>query len=158
MNAKTLNRRTFLGKGLVATVTLGMSYLSPYFALAQSPTKKEIDLFKQVNRARDSDNLQGLELGHVPQIKALGSIKPGVPFEVEVRVGKKLHEMIPTHYIDWVDLYADDILLAKFILTPNFTQPICKVWVTVSHSATLRAIEHCNLHGLWEGTKKIKVI
>ena len=158
METKTLNRRTFLEKGLVATVALGIANLNPYLAFAQSPAKKQTDLFKQINRAKDPNNLKGLELGHVPQINAPDSVKPGVPFEVEVRVGKKLHEMIPAHYMDWVDLYADDIFLTKFILPPNFTQPICKVLVTVNNSATLRAIEHCNLHGLWEGAKSIKVI
>ena len=158
MNTKTLSRRNFLKKGLIATVTLGVINLSPYLTFAKPSTKKDIDLFKQINRAKDPNKLQGLELGHVPQIKAPDAVKLGVPFEVEVRVGEKLHEMIPTHYIDWVDLYADDIFLTKFILTPNLTQPICKVIVTINESATLRAIEHCNMHGLWEGTKQIKVL
>ncbi|MFQ5450837.1 MAG: class II SORL domain-containing protein [Nitrospinaceae bacterium] len=158
MNTKTLNRRIFLKKGLIAAVAFGAANLNPYFAFAQSASKKETNLFKQINRAKDPEILQGLELGHVPRIKAPEAIKPGVPFEVEVRVGKKLHEMIPAHFIDWVDLYADEIFLTKFILTPNFTQPVCKVFVTLNTSATLRAIEHCNLHGLWEGTKPIQVL
>ncbi len=158
MNTKTLSRRKFLENGFIATVTLGAVIFSPYLAIAQSSTNKDIDFFKQINRAKDPNKLQGLELGHVPQINAPDAVKPGVPFEVEVRIGEKIHEMIPTHYIDWVDLYADDIFLTKFILTPNFTQPICKVTLTINKSATLRAIEHCNLHGLWEGTKQIKVL
>lgn len=144
--------------GFIAAVTLGVVNLSPYLGFPQRSIKKNIDLFKQINRAKDPNKLQGLELGHVPQIKAPDAVNLGVPFEVEVRVGEKLHEMIPTHYIDWVDLYADDIFLTKFILTPNLTQPICKVMLTINKSATLRAIEHCNLHGLWEGTKQIKVL
>ncbi len=158
MNPNTFSRRKFLKKGFIATVTLGLINLSPYLTFAQSSSQKDIDLFEQINRAKDPVKLQGLELGHVPQIKAPDSFKSGVPFEVEIRVGEKLHEMIPTHYIDWIDLYADDIFLTKFILTPNFTQPICKVMVTINKSATLRAIEHCNLHGLWEGTKRIEAI
>lgn len=158
MNTKILSRRKFLKKGLIATVILGVANLIPFSSLAQSRTKEEINLFKQINRAKDPESLKGLELGHVPQIKAPDSVKPGVPFEVEVRVGEKLHEMIPAHFIDWVDLYADDIFLTKFILTPNFTQPICKVFLTLNRPANFRAIEHCNLHGLWEGTKQIKVL
>ncbi|MFQ5673848.1 MAG: desulfoferrodoxin family protein [Nitrospinales bacterium] len=158
MDTETLSRRNFLRKSAVASATLAIAQFQPYFAFAQSPPKKEIDLYKQINRAGDPENLKGLELGHVPQIKAPDSIEPGVPFEVEVKVGEKLHEMIPAHYIDWVDLYAGEIFLTKFILTPNLTQPICKVHVTLSDSATLRAIEHCNVHGLWEGTKPVKVL
>lgn len=158
MNADNLNRRAFLHKGIIAAVAVGAANLFPGFAFAQTPPKSAPDLFSQINRAKDSGNLQGLELGHVPQIKAPESVKAGVPFEAEIRVGEKLHEMIPSHYIDWVDLYADDIFLVKFILTPNFTQPVCKVFVTLNGSATLRAIEHCNLHGLWEGARQIKVL
>jgi len=135
-----------------------LANLTPIFSFAQAADKKDGYLFQQINRARDPEHLEGLELGHVPQIKAPDSVKTGVPFEVEIRVGEKLHEMIPVHFIDWVDLYAGDIFLTKFILTPNFTQPICKIVLTLEQSTTLRAIEHCNLHGLWEGTKQLKVL
>lgn len=151
------NRRSFIKKGLVAVASTAIATSGIRAVFAQPAGKTEPDLFSQINRAKEPGKLQGLELGHVPQIKAPDSIQAGVPFEVEIRVGEKLHEMIPSHYIDWVDLYADDIFLAKFILTPNFTQPACKTVLTLSHSATLRAIEHCNLHGLWEGTKRVTV-
>ncbi|MBN4079840.1 class II SORL domain-containing protein [bacterium AH-315-C08] len=158
MKIKELSRRTFLEKGLIATAALGAMQLVPSFAFSQTPASKGTSLFDQINRAADSDDLKGLELGHVPQITTPESVPSGKPFEVEVRVGKKLHEMTPAHYIDWIDLYAGEIFLAKFILTPNFSQPVCKVTVTLTKSTKLRAIEHCNLHGLWEGTKQIKVL
>lgn len=157
MNTRFLNRRAVLRKGITVAATISLTPSLMSAALAQSPDEGETDLFKQINRASDKNKLQGLELGHVPQINAPNSIKARVPFEVEVRVGEKLHEMIPSHFIDWIDLYADDIFLSKFILTPNFTQPVCKIMVALNHSTTLRAIEHCNLHGLWEGTKPITV-
>lgn len=150
------DRRSFLKKSLVIAVSTVVANSGIKSAFAQSPNK-EVDLFSRINKAEDPTRLQGLELGHVPQIMAPNSIHVGKPFEVEIRVGEKLHEMLPSHYIDWVDLYADDIFLAKFILTPNFTNPVCKVVLSLNSNATLRAIEHCNLHGLWEGTKKITV-
>jgi len=158
MDTRNLNRRKFLKKGLIAAVTFGVANLNPFLSFTQSQAKEKTNLFKQINRAKNPEILQGLELGHVPQINAPDFVKTGVPFEVAIRVGEKLHEMIPAHYIDWVDLYADEIFLTKFILTPNFTQPNCKVFLTLNKSATFRAIEHCNLHGLWEGTKQIKVL
>ena len=151
------SRRSFIKKGLVIALSSAITASGIQSAFAQPADKSEPDLFSQINRAKEPGKLRGLELGHVPQIKAPDSIQAGVPFEVEIRVGEKLHEMIPSHYIDWVDLYADDMFLAKFILTPNFTQPTCKITLTLKNSTALRAIEHCNLHGLWEGTKKITV-
>lgn len=157
MPKKTINpsRRSFIQKGLVIAVSAAIANSGVKQVSAQTVDKAEPGLFDQINRAKEPGKLQGLELGHVPQIKAPDSIQAGVPFEVEIRVGEKLHEMIPAHYIDWVDLYADHIFLVKLILTPNFTQPVCKIVLTLNNSSTLRAVEHCNLHGLWEGTKKI---
>jgi superoxide reductase len=157
MKKENLNRREFLRTGAAAAVTVGLAGAGfGWFPAATAIA--ETDLFAQINRARDPNNLQGLELGHVPRIMAPDSVARGAPFEVEIRVGEKLHEMIPAHYIDWIDLYAGDIFLTKFVITPNFNQPICKVAVTLNASATLRAIEHCNLHGLWEGNREIKVV
>jgi superoxide reductase len=150
------DRRSFLKKSLAIAVTTAMANSGIKSAFAQS-SNKELDLFNRINRAEDPTKLKGLELGHVPQIMAPNTIHSGRPFEVEIRVGEKLHEMIPSHYIDWVDLYADEIFLAKIILTPNFTNPVCKVVLSLNSSTTLRAIEHCNLHGLWESSKKITV-
>jgi superoxide reductase len=154
---KKNTRRDFLHQGALASLTvtasaLGLIRFSPQTAHAEEP-----DLFKQINKAKDPGNLLGLEIGHVPIVHGPDSVRAGEAFEVEVHVGKKLHEMIPAHYVDWVDLYADDIFLTKIILTPNTTQPAFKVKLTLTASATLRAIEHCNLHGLWEGSKKINV-
>ncbi|MBI5427784.1 MAG: class II SORL domain-containing protein [Nitrospinae bacterium] len=157
MDTSGLNRREFLRKGAAVAITAALAHALPGAAPARAQDKSETDLFRQINRAKDKNKLQGLELGHVPQIHAPDSIKAGVPFEAEVRVGEKLHEMIPSHYIDWIDLYADDIFLTKFILTPNLTQPVCKIMIALDRSATLRAIEHCNLHGLWEGARPITV-
>lgn len=155
INNKGTDRREFIKNSITIAVSTAVvvSGMDSVFAQTQA-----VDLFGQINRARDVSKLQGLELGHVPQIRVPESIQAGMPFEAEIKVGEKLHEMIPSHYIDWVDIYADDIFLAKFILTPNFTQPVCKLVLTLNKTITLRATEHCNLHGLWEGTKLMTVM
>lgn len=159
MDSKNSYRREFLAKGLWATAgLLALSPLKTAFAENYPASKAEPDLLARVNRAKDPGNLQGVEVGHVPQIKSPVAVKAGEPFEVEVTVGQKLHEMIPVHYIDWIDLYAGEIFLTKIILTPHLTQPVFKTIVVLKASAVLRAVEHCNIHGLWEGSKQVEVV
>jgi len=158
MSAKIGYRREFLAKGLLATAALFvLDPIKKAFAENDPASKAEPDLLARVNRARDPANLRGVEVGHVPQIKSPGAVRAGEPFEVEVAVGQKLHEMIPTHYVDWIDLYAGEIFLTKIILTPGLTQPIFKTTVVLRESAVLRAVEHCNIHGLWEGSRRVEV-
>ncbi|MBI3581753.1 MAG: desulfoferrodoxin [Nitrospinae bacterium] len=148
-----------MARGLLATA--GLLVLNPLknaFAENYAASKAEPDLLARINRAKDPGTLRGLEVGHAPQIKSPDAVKAGEPFEVEVAVGQKLHEMIPTHYIDWIDLYAGEIFLTKMVLTPNLTQPVFKTMLVLRESAALRAVEHCNIHGLWEGTKRIEVV
>ncbi len=155
---KFLDRRECLTKSALISATL-LAFNPFHLASAETyaPNETAPDILWQVNRAEDPRNLRGVELGHVPQLKAPDTVKAGEPFEVGIIVGKNLHEMVPVHYIDWIDLYAGEIFLYKIILTPNFTQPISTVTLTLKTSTTLKAIEHCNVHGLWEGTKRITV-
>lgn len=158
MNVIQTNRRGFIKAGISGSASLILSLIGFRLSYAQPSTSLNKTLFQQINRAKNPNQLEGLERGHVPMIMAPDTAETGKPFEVEIQVGEKMHEMIPTHYIDWVDLYADEIFLTKIILTPNFTQARFRATLTLNKSSTLRAIEHCNLHGLWEGTKQIKVL
>ncbi|CAI2717286.1 putative Superoxide reductase [Nitrospina watsonii] len=157
MNSDSLTRRGFVRNSVLTGFSFFVAMLGSRLFYAQPAYSEDKSWFTQINRAKDSSNLQGHEKGHVPIIFAPGEVKAGEPFNVEVQVGQNMHEMIPEHYIDWVDLYAGDIFLTKIVLTPNFTQAKFKVTLTLTASTTLRAIEHCNLHGLWEGTKSIRV-
>jgi len=157
MDLDSLTRRGFVRNIALTGVSFFVALLGGRFFYPQPAYSENDSWFTQINRAKDPSNLQGHEKGHVPIIFAPEEVKAGEPFEVEVQVGENMHEMIPEHYIDWVDLYAGDIFLTKVLLTPNFTQAKFKVTLTLAQSSTLRAIEHCNLHGLWEGTKEVHI-
>lgn len=121
--------------------------------------KCEGDLFCGVNRAKDPKAMTDLEKKHTPVIEAPETVKKGECFCVTVEVGKFLaHPNERGHYIHFVELYADDTYLGRMDFTPKTTCPKVTVCVSLDHShGKLRAFEYCNLHGVWEGEKGIKV-
>ncbi|MFC1676075.1 class II SORL domain-containing protein [Planctomycetota bacterium] len=121
--------------------------------------KCEKDLFCGVNHVKDCEHMSDLEKKHQPIITAPKSVRKGECFEVTVEVGKLLtHPNEPGHYIEFVELYADQTYLVRMDLTAGMTCPIIKSCISLGHShGKLRAFAHCNLHGTWEGESEIEV-
>ena len=119
----------------------------------------EENLFLQINRAKDPKNLTDLEKKHLPIIECPDKVKKGEPFEVTIEVGKLLkHPNENTHYIEWIELFADDnLFISKVELIPVVGAPKVTLTISLSESHTLKARARCNLHGIWEYSKKIKV-
>ncbi len=120
----------------------------------------EDDLFCGVNTAGDDPQaMTDLQKKHVPVISAPDSVEKGECFEVTIEVGKHLaHPNERGHYIQFVELYADDTYLGRVHFTPVTTCPVAKFCVQLDHvHDKLRAFEFCNLHGVWEGEKALQV-
>ena len=121
----------------------------------------EDDLLCGVNKAAETtpEEMSALEKKHVPVITAPGSVARDECFEVVVEVGKyKDHPNEPGHFIEFVELYADDTYLGRADFTPTKTCPVVKFCVSLDHvHKQLRAFEHCNLHGTWEGDVPLEV-
>ncbi len=64
--------------------------------------------------------------------------------EVIVKVGSIPHPMETEHYIEWIELTADDQVFTKY-LQPGET-PAAKF---ITAATNLNARIYCNLHGLW---------
>lgn len=76
---------------------------------------------------------------HVPVVERVaGGIK--------VTVGSVAHPMEEKHYIEWIELLADDKVLRQY-LKPG-AQPVA-VFEGVT-AAVVGVREYCNLHGLWK--------
>jgi len=118
------------------------------------------DLFAGVNRPDDPRNLTDLEKKHVPVITAPERVKAGECFEVTVEVGKLLaHPNENAHFIQFIELYAGHVYLARMDFTAKTTCPVMKVCVSLPKSlGPLRAFERCNLHGVWTAEKAISVV
>jgi superoxide reductase len=117
------------------------------------------DLFADINRADDLENLSDLEKKHLPVIDAPDSANAGEAFEVTIDVGKLLkHPNEPGHHIQWISLFNGGIALATIQITPVATSPNVTFRVSLGKTSTLRAVERCNLHGEWEYSKKVMVV
>jgi len=76
---------------------------------------------------------------HVPVIEKIdGGYK--------VTVGSTLHPMEEKHYIEWIEIIADDKAYRQFLNPGDAPEAIFSIG---ADSVTAR--EHCNVHGLWKG-------
>ena len=80
------------------------------------------------------------------------SVEKHVPFiektdgEILVKVGQNQdHPMTEEHYIEWIQLIADDVTYRKFLKPGD--KPQAKFNVTADK---VSAREYCNVHGLWK--------
>jgi superoxide reductase len=113
---------------------------------------------------------------HVPVIEAPESAASGEAFEVKLCVGKEIaHPNTPAHYIKWIKLYFTPeggkfaIELANLTFDahadtadaakpgPAIADPFGSVKVKLAASGTLIAQSYCNIHGLWESSRPIKI-
>ena len=99
---------------------------------------------------------------HTPKIEAPDKVKAGEEYEVKISVGP--HPNTVQHSIRYVKLYFREegrafnpIHLATIILEPEYAEPKISLKLKLKKSGTLYAVEYCNLHGLWEARKEIKV-
>lgn len=116
--------------------------------------------FCGINAPADASNLTDLEKKHIPVIECPDTVKAGEPFQVKVKLGEIPHVMEEGHFIQWIEVKFGENMYARLELTPVFSKP--EVTFTLvkggKHTErTMRVIERCNLHGLWEATKDIKV-
>ncbi|MDD2716953.1 MAG: desulfoferrodoxin [Candidatus Wallbacteria bacterium] len=74
---------------------------------------------------------------HVPVVE-----KTATGFRVVV--GSTMHPMEEKHYIEWIELLADNVSYLKFLKPGDKPEA---VFCTEAKTATVR--EFCNVHGLW---------
>lgn len=113
---------------------------------------------------------------HVPVITCPDTIIKGQSTDVEIAVGKSIpHPNTTEHHIRWIQLlfkpaggkFAYDLGRFDFAAHsesaaganagPVHTEPVVRVTVRIGESGTLHAVSYCNIHGLWENEKEVKV-
>ena len=118
----------------------------------------EENLFLQINKPKDMNNLTDLEKKHLPIIECPDTVKKGEPFKVTIHVGKQLkHPNESTHFIEWIELLAEDLFISRVDLEPVVGIPKVTLTISLNESHMLKARERCNIHGIWEYEKEVKV-
>ena len=75
---------------------------------------------------------------HVPVIEKIDGV-------YKVKVGSVAHPMEEKHYIEWIELHADEAVYRKFLKPAE--KPEAEFCVTAKK---LSARDYCNIHGLWK--------
>ena len=158
-----MDRRTFLKTTIVGAMTAGVAG-SALAAERYFPSKVDKSLFEGINRVKDPGKKTALEKGHAPVITAPATVKAGEPFTVEVSVGETLHPMGPAHWIEFIELGIGNEPAGRVdFQSKGFLKPKATFTVVIPKEAapegklTLLARQHCNLHGMWEGSFDITV-
>jgi len=113
---------------------------------------------------------------HVPVIECLDEVKADEFFEVKVTLGKAVaHPNTTEHHIRWISLYfhPEDgkftYQVARFDFAahgestegadkgPVYTHHEGTTSLKTTKAGTLHAVAYCNIHGLWESSKELKV-
>jgi superoxide reductase len=113
---------------------------------------------------------------HVPVIDCADEVEAEKFFEVKVTIGKEVaHPNTTEHHISWLSLYflpegekfPYQIGRYEFnahgasVQGPNtssvYTHHATTAWMKTGKPGTLFAVSMCNIHGLWQSTKTIKI-
>ncbi|ENN96192.1 Desulfoferrodoxin ferrous iron-binding region [Methanocaldococcus villosus KIN24-T80] len=106
-------------------------------------------------------NNTDFERKHAPKIECKDVVKVNEIYEVKLYMEVE-HPMEKEHYIQYIELYAEDYPLAKIFLTP-YAKPEVTLKIKAPSEGhegrefRLIAYAYCNLHGIWKSEKKIKI-
>jgi len=124
---------------------------------------------------RLADYIQTADWKKVPVIESPDTVKAGEPFEVKAMVGKEItHPNTTEHHIRWIRLFfqpegGKTFHLGSFEFCahgestegpntgPIHTDPQVTAYLKITKPGVIYAISFCNIHGLWESSKEIKL-
>ena len=113
---------------------------------------------------------------HVPVIDCADEVEAEKFFEVKVTIGKEVaHPNTTEHHISWLSLYflpegeKFPFQIGRYEFNahgasaqgPNtssvYTHHAATAWMKTGKPGTLFAVSMCNIHGLWQSSKTIKI-
>jgi len=113
---------------------------------------------------------------HAPVIECADTVQAGTQISLKVGLGKEIaHPNTTEHHISWISLYFfpeggkfphhvghyEFSSHGEHTSGPNkgpvYTHPEINVTLTLNQSGTFQALAMCNIHGLWESSKAVKV-
>ncbi len=113
---------------------------------------------------------------HAPVIECPDAVKAGEKFQIVASVGKEIaHPNTTEHHIRWIQVFFQpegekfSYQLANCEFNahgeaaqganqgPAFTEPAVSGTFMLKKPGTIHALSFCNIHGLWENSKAVKV-
>lgn len=100
-----------------------------------------------VNHVDDIESASDFEKKHTPYV-VCDRVEGRVT--VMVKVGHWVaHPNVPDHFIQWIDIAAGGVSVARFELSAMAVDPVLTCVLDVDAGTPITALENCNLHGLW---------
>ncbi len=101
--------------------------------------KGELSCCGQPMKLLEENTVDAAKEKHVPVIEKIdGGYK--------VKVGSVAHPMEEKHYIQWIELIADDRSYVQFLKPGEAPEAVFNI-----QAENVTAREYCNLHGHWKG-------
>ncbi len=94
---------------------------------------------------------QEKELLHKPYIVPSAPIEKDKEIEFTITIGRMLHPMKEDHYIEYIEVYKNDVLVDKINFNPAIDKE-AKIYFSLKweDNLALKVKSKCNLHGVWE--------
>jgi len=92
----------------------------------------------QPMKLQEENTVDAAQEKHVPVIEKTAE-------GILVKVGSVEHPMQDNHYIEWIQLLADDKAYRRFLKPGEKPEALFKI-----DGKDMSAREYCNIHGLWK--------
>jgi len=104
-------------------------------------------------KPKDPKKMDKGELKHTPLVTLKEKDAKGYTLvEITIGQGGIIHPSTPDHWIDFIELYADDKLVGKSTLEPEISRGAASFALKLDNVKVLKAKAGCNLHGIWTST------
>ena len=153
-----MKRRKLLKSiGALGVIGLGSAVLASCNDSKKTSTptsgKPAITKNRQLMKIKDPAKPTKAELKHTPEISTGDKDAKGFT-KVEITVGSKgiIHPAKKDHWIDYIKLYKDGILVGELKIEPGMARGFSGFRVNLDDAKSLKAVIGCNIHGVWENT------
>ncbi|MCP4131414.1 MAG: hypothetical protein GY754_10575 [bacterium] len=89
---------------------------------------------------------------HIPSVKMnheCALIPEEACTDLLIRIGETLHPMEEGHFIQFIDVYIDDIYIERIMFTPNSVNPAACIHLK-KDTGKISIVSNCNLHDYWK--------
>ena len=148
-----MNRRNVLKvAGLtMATAVVGLQAKEEVAKAAPAVTTQADKIVNRIEmKVENAEKPTDFELKHLPKITVKDKDASGCTM-IEITVGQNdiIHPSTMDHWIDFIELYADDKLVGKNTLEAEISRGATAFSVKLDGVKTLKCTAGCNLHGIW---------
>ena len=133
----------------------GLTALAVTVSAEANTTMKNTKNRKEMS-PKNPAKLEKGELKHTPLITIKDKDAKGYTMvEISVGQGGIIHPSTASHWIDFIELYADGKLVGKTTLEAEISRGATSFALKLDSVKELKAKSGCNLHGIWTSSLKV---